>query len=158
MPARVCAPALWNIQYDIIITDLAKKYPQLCIYVDDTLLIIGAPSLPELEREVVECLKYMQEHLAWAGLELNVAKTEIMVRCQVKKCHLLPPPTFQLGNITIAPKDTIKYLGIVLDPKLNFHQHLEETAEKCRSCIALMQSLAHNTYGYEYKARRIILY
>ena len=44
-------PALWNIQYDIIITSLAQKYPNLCIYADDTLLIIIAPSITELERE-----------------------------------------------------------------------------------------------------------
>ena len=47
-------PALWNMQYDIIITGLAKKYPHLCIYADDTLLIIGASTTLELEKKEVE--------------------------------------------------------------------------------------------------------
>ena len=79
-----------------------------------------------------------------------------MVRCQAKKAHLLPKPIFKLGNITITPRETITYLGIVLDPKLSFRQYLEETAQKCRSCIPLMQSLAPNTFGYEYEARKIM--
>jgi len=50
----VIGPALWNMQYDIIITGLAKKYPHLCIYADDTLLIIGASTTLELEKKEVE--------------------------------------------------------------------------------------------------------
>ena len=39
----VLGPALWNILYDIVITSLAEKYPDLCVYADNTLLIVGAP-------------------------------------------------------------------------------------------------------------------
>jgi len=108
----VLGPALRNIQYNIIVTGLAKKYPHLCIYADDTLLIIGAPTTAELERKVVECLQYTKQHLAWVGLELNLSKKEIMVRNQFKKSHLLPPPCFKLGSVTLKPRDTITYLGL----------------------------------------------
>ena len=158
----VVGPDLWNILYDMIICTLAEKYPNMCVYADDTLIIVGAHTKLELKKVVEECIMSTEGKLAEIGLLLNIAKTDILVRNQLcKRLQLLDnhtPLQFQVGQVQIRPKDTIIYLGLTLDPKLNFHQHITATVQKCLKRLPLLKSVCHNTYGYSCKARRVMVH
>ncbi len=43
--------------------------------------------------------------------------------------------TFQLGSSTIAPSKTARNLGVVIDDKLNFTDHITKTARSCRFAL-----------------------
>ncbi len=43
--------------------------------------------------------------------------------------------TFQLGSLTIAPSKTARNLGVVIDDKLNFTDHITKTARSCRFAL-----------------------
>ncbi len=43
--------------------------------------------------------------------------------------------TFQLGSSTITPSKTARNLGVVIDNKLNFTEHITKTARSCRSAL-----------------------
>jgi len=63
---------------------------------------------------------------------------------------------FKAAGVTIFPKSCIKYLGVQLDAKLMFCEHLEYIIEKCKKRIPLLQQLCQNMYGYQYKDRQIM--
>ena len=50
----VLGPTLWNILYDEIIRYLEGRYPGMCVYADDTFLIVTANTIPELKGKVEE--------------------------------------------------------------------------------------------------------
>jgi len=50
----------------------------------------------------------------------------------------------------------MKYLGIILDNKLRFNEHIQYTAERCRKLIHSLAIAARMTWGIKYAAMDII--
>ncbi len=67
---------------------------------------------------------WMKDH------HLNLAKTELLVVSANPSFH--HNFTFQLGSSTITPSKTATNLGVVIDDKLNFTDHITKTARSCR--------------------------
>ncbi len=55
-------------------------------------------------------------------LQLNLAKTELLVVSANPSFH--HHFTFQLGSSTVTPSKTARNLGVVIDDKLNFSDHI----------------------------------
>ncbi len=66
-------------------------------------------------------------------LQLNLAKTELLVVSTNPSLH--HNFTFQLGSSTITPSKTARNLGVVIDDKLNFSDHIAKTAWSCRFAL-----------------------
>ncbi len=63
-------------------------------------------------------------------LQLELAKTDLLVVSTNPSLH--HNFTFQLGSSTITPSKTARNLGVVIDDKLNFLDHIAKTARSCR--------------------------
>ncbi len=63
-------------------------------------------------------------------LQLNLAKTELLVVSANPSFH--HHFTFQLHSSTITPSKTARNLGVVIDDKLHFSDHVTKTAQSCR--------------------------
>ncbi len=72
---------------------------------------------------------WMKDH----HLRLNLAKTELLVVSANPSFH--HNFTFQLGSSTITPSKTARNLGVVIDDKLNFTDHITKTARSCRFAL-----------------------
>ncbi len=66
-------------------------------------------------------------------LQLNLAKTELLVVSANPSFH--HNFTFQLGSSTITPSKRARNLGVVIDDKLNFTDHITKTARSCRFAL-----------------------
>ncbi len=66
-------------------------------------------------------------------LQLNLAKTELLVVSANPSLH--HNFTFQLGSSTITPSKTARNLGVVIDDKLNFSDHIAKTVRSCRFAL-----------------------
>ncbi len=100
-------------------------------YADDTqLYLLFHPDDPTKAARISACLAdiscWMKDH----HLQLNLAKTELLVVSANPSFH--HNFTFQLGSSTITPSKTDRNLGVVIDDKLNFSDHISKTARSCR--------------------------
>ncbi len=91
-------------------------------YADDTQLYLSFhPDDPTIAARISACLTdiscWMKDH----HLQLNLAKTELLVVSTNPSLH--HNFTFQLGSSTITPSKTARNLGVVIDDKLNFSDH-----------------------------------
>ncbi len=68
--------------------------------------------------------------------QLNLAKTELLVFPAF--LTLQHNFTTQLGSSTITPSSSVRNLGVILDDKLTFKEHIAKTARSCRFAL-------HNT-------------
>ncbi len=66
-------------------------------------------------------------------LQLNLAKTELLVVSANPSFH--HHFTFQLGSSTITPSRTARNLGVVIDDKQTFTDHITKTARSCRFAL-----------------------
>ncbi len=66
-------------------------------------------------------------------LQLKLAKTELLLVSANPSFH--HNFTFQLGSSTITPSKTARNLGVVIDDKLNFTDHITKTARSFRFAL-----------------------
>ncbi len=103
-------------------------------YADDTQLYLSFhPDDLTIAARISACLTnsscWMKDH----HLQLNLAKTELlMVSANPSFHHKF---TFQLGSSAITPSKTARNLGVVIDDKLNFSDHITKTARSCRFAL-----------------------
>ncbi len=92
-------------------------------YTDDTQLCLSfRPDDPTVAAWISGCLAdisaWMKEH----HLQLNLAKTELLV------FHATPTLqydfTIQLGSSTITPSSSVRNLGVIFDDQLIFKDHI----------------------------------
>lgn len=156
----VIGPTLWNLQFDNFVRSLRILHRNICIYADDTLVILGAQSRKELQALVSKCIENVQWLLGLQGLALNIPKTEFIINNSLPlwvEDYDKSPITIQVKRDRLTEQPVIKYLGVLIDPKLNFNAHIQYTQKKCMQRIPLLQQIAHNTYGAGYKARKVMV-
>ncbi len=103
-------------------------------YADDTQLYLSfQPDDPTVAARISGCLAdisaWMKEH----HLQLNLAKTELLV---VPATPTLQHDfSIQLGTSIITPSTSIRNLGVIFDDQLTFKEHIAKTARSCRFAL-----------------------
>ncbi len=103
-------------------------------YADDTQLYLSfQPDDPTVAARISGCLAdisaWMKEH----HLQLNLAKTELLVFPATPTLqHNL---TIQLGSSTITPSTSVRNLCVIFDDQLTFKEHIAKTARSCRFAL-----------------------
>ncbi len=103
-------------------------------YADDTQLYLSfRPDDPKVAARISGCLAdisaWMKEH----HLQLNLAKTELLVFPATPT--LQHDFMIQLGSSTITPSASVRNLGVIFDDQLTFKEHIAKTARSCRFAL-----------------------
>ncbi len=103
-------------------------------YADDTQLYLSfRPDDPTVAACISGCLAdisaWMKEH----HLQLNLAKTELLVLPSTPTIQ--HDFTIQLGSSTITPSSSVRNLGVIFDDQLTFKDHIAKTAQSCRFAL-----------------------
>ncbi len=103
-------------------------------YADDTQLYLSfQPDDPTVAARISGCLvdisAWMKEH----HLQLNLAKTELLVVPATPS--LQHDFSIQLGTSIITPSTSIRNLGVIFDDQLTFKEHIAKTARSCRFAL-----------------------
>ncbi len=103
-------------------------------YADDTQLYLSfRPDDPTVAARISGCLAdisaWMKEH----HLQLNLAKTELLVLPAT--LTLQHDFTIQLGSSTITPSASVRNLGVIFDDQLTFKEYIAKTARSCRFAL-----------------------
>lgn len=117
-------PLLWNILYDDALRLEFTEGATTAAFADDLALVVTAGDIDELTYRVNESLWCTGWWMKSNNLEVFIHKTEglIIIKGVWKD---VPQVTFKMSTATIEPMKKIVYLGIVLDQKLSFKEHIE---------------------------------
>ncbi len=103
-------------------------------YADDTQLYLSFhPDDLTIAARISACLADISSWMKDHHLQLNLAKTELLVVSANTSFH--HNFTFQLGSSTTTPSKPARNLGVVIDDKLNFSDHITKTARSCRFAL-----------------------
>jgi hypothetical protein len=100
------------------------------MFADDTLVYVSGECSAELEEKMNRVLNIVEEWLSVNKLKMNASKTKYMITRSVRKD--------QKGNIILRCLDgtelecvkKIKYLGVIIDDKLQFKDHCDYMLRK----------------------------
>ncbi|KAL6417446.1 hypothetical protein ACFW04_012728 [Cataglyphis niger] len=119
----VLGPLLWNIAYDSVLQEGTEKGSHIICYADDTFVMSSADTISTaIARSNIQVARVLNR-IRRLGLQVSLEKTEAIVFYGKNK-----PPRIVRLNVDgkeIEAKPTLKYLGIMLDGRLNFRPHFE---------------------------------
>jgi Reverse transcriptase (RNA-dependent DNA polymerase) len=117
---------------------------KIAIYADDTALTSSIKNydLEKLVKIMDSGLKEIESHFASWKIKLNSAKTEsILFRKLTKMQKKMDLTRIKINDEKFEWKNSVKYLGVVLDSKLTFKANLAENHLKARKAMATLYCL-----------------
>jgi len=94
--------------------------------------------------------------IAWLtshGLSLAEHKTEAVLISSRKKPQ---NPSIRIGATTIVTRPAIKYLGIMIDHRLKFKDHLQYVSLKAANATNAISRMMANTRGPKQQSRKLV--
>ncbi|KAI2646130.1 hypothetical protein H4Q32_024583 [Labeo rohita] len=103
-------------------------------YADDKQLYLSfQPDDPTVAARISGCLADISEWMKEHHLQLNLAKTELLIFPATPT--LQHDFTINLGTLTITPSSSARNLGVIFDDQLTFKDHIAKTARSCRFAL-----------------------
>lgn len=123
----VVGPLLWNMTYNEV---LKEDFPEGCSmlgFADDTLLVVAAKKIPDLEHLANRALERISRRIADLGLQIAAEKTEAVLFTDRYKYAI---PNIAVAGTPIKLAEEMTYLGIVIDRRCLFQRHMEKASQK----------------------------
>jgi hypothetical protein len=149
----VCGPTFWDITIDPCLQKL-NTHPDVSgvvAYADDIVIIVSADSRIELERKAGNAVSLLQNWCEENKLKISENKTKyILFKGKLKR-----NPIIKLNNANIKRVETIKYLGIHLDEKLNYNSHIQQICKSGLNATNKLITLAQGHFKIPIKIIRL---
>ena len=142
----ILSPLLWNLVIDDLLDMWNDKHSHMQAYADDVTVLHTSRHLDDLYSQAQETLNEVE---AWAedrGLKFSHTKTEIVIFSNKRR---LATDQYQLtfyGNPMDIGK-SVKYLGIIIDTKLSWKNHINMIWKKANSIIMQCKRIIGVTWG-----------
>ena len=135
--------ALGPTLFNIFINDLSQSVSpgQLNMFADDSLIYVSGQNIHEIQHKLQSAINnaakwYNRNHLA-----LNEDKTQVMIIHGHLKEPDIPDP-IRINNIAIPFVSSTRYLGVILDSRLDFKIHTEHVVSNTRSKLSALRRLS----------------
>lgn len=122
----VLAPILFLIYINDIVN--AVEGCEIRLFADDALIMISENNINVAISKMQMALNNLYTWLCGNRLKLNINKTKYMIITRRNFNDL--NVELKINNESIQRVDSIKYLGIIIDNKLKFEEHIKYTVAK----------------------------
>ena len=131
----VLSPLLWNLVADGLLKKLNEEGIPTYGFADDYLLLIKGICVSTLFDIMQQALRSVERWCSQVGLSVNPLKTNIVLFTKKRIVQGVRPLRFYGSEVHVS--DEVKYLGVILDSKLNWSAHIELRIKK--ACMAFGQ-------------------
>jgi len=134
--------ALSPVLYNIYISDLqTKKGCGLALFADDTSSYYTHRNPRKITQMLEGSVKRINTYLKRWKIQLNENKTEAIFFTKRRASRFLPNRNLNISSSQIVWAKCIKYLGVLLDEKTTFKQHIDYANERAQKYIRILYSL-----------------
>ncbi|XP_062710910.1 uncharacterized protein LOC134288974 [Aedes albopictus] len=144
----VLSPLLWSLVVDDLLRSLKEKGFEVVGFADDIVIIVRGKYDETVSERMQRALNYTHSWCIKEGLSINPSKVVIVPFTRRRKINL---KAFRLGGIQIHPSDRVKYLGLILDAKLNWNAQIESVIGKATSAFWLCSKTFGRKWGLKPK-------
>lgn len=154
----ISGPSFWNILLDTISDLVDSEDINIVCFADDTLAQVRDISLEGSIRKAELIIERVMDWCDRNRLTLNMDKTEVMlVSRQLRKNarENIPNSSIRKLSVThsgrtyqITPVDKFRYLGVILDRRLCFDDHIKYISQKATKVVWQVARGAQHNWGY----------
>jgi Reverse transcriptase (RNA-dependent DNA polymerase) len=136
--------ALSSLLFLIYINDILKLplKGHLQLYADDAILTYSDHDFQRMQRNMREDLNLIYDWFYANLLSFNIRKTKYIIFYQKNKNIPNPDPLI-VRNAEIERVTKTKYLGLILDEKLSWNEHIEYIKTKIRPFISMLRRTSY---------------
>ena len=141
----VISPLCWLLVVDDLLSKLndARLYTQG--YADDLVILIEGFCLGTVSELIQRALDKVNRWCQENGLAVNPHKTELVLFTNKRSRKGLVLP--KLGGVQLSLAESVKFLGVVLDNKLNWKAHVTQKCCKAVTCLSQCRRIAGPRWG-----------
>ncbi|XP_070067099.1 uncharacterized protein [Drosophila virilis] len=149
----VLGPLLWNVMYDGVLHLCLPEGNTIIGFADDIAVVTVAKNLDEVTLRSSAASDRIIDWLSQNGLTLAEQKSEAVL---ISSRKIVETTSLRVGSAIIKSKPAIKYLGVMIDHRLSYKQHLEYISHKAASVTTAISRILANTKGPRQRSRRLI--
>ena len=150
-----CSPGLWNIQYNSLLNLKFAKQTSAIAFADDLILVTRGKTVIEAENFTNTELNKIATWAKNYKVEFNDNKSTAMLVSRRKRKERKDINIF-LNFKLLKQVNKMKYLGIIMDNKFKFNEHITYAAAKCTKLIYSLSKSAKLTWGLRHNVLRTI--
>ena len=139
--------SLLNLEY--------TRHTKAIAFADDLILAIKGTTRSEIENfaniELAKITKWAMDN----KIQFNEDKSKVMLISRRKRREEKTIKIY-MKNKLLAQVNIMKYLGILLDSKFKFREHIKHTAERCTKLIHMLSKSAKLNWGLNHGALKTI--
>ena len=140
-------PLLYNIASNDIACHIPSEINGLRVtivrYADDTQIAITGPRnrIAEMKHSLETILDILCTWFMQNGMMVNASKTEVILCGDRRQLNeIREPPTIRFMEQELKCSETVKNLGVIMDPFLSWEPHLKLVTDRC---IGMLIALLH---------------
>ena len=138
----ILGPLLFLLYINDLPNCLSNCKPRM--YADDTHLTYASSNLENLQFCLNEDLANVFDWLQANKLTLNMTKTEFMLIGSRQRLNTLTTsPIIRMNSTQVSKVSATKSLGVMIDDKLDWHDHIEKLTKKIASGIGALKRIRH---------------
>ena len=149
----VLGPLLWNIMYDGVLRLPVPEGATIIGFADDIAIVVSAKFTEEVTNICNRIISTIRRWLESSGLKLAAHKTEVVL---ISSRKIRESITIRVGQEEINSKPWIKYLGVIIDDKLSFRQHIEYCSNKGSGVGLALAKIMPNIGGPRQNSRTLM--
>lgn len=152
----ILGPVLWNIAFDYAIEMHTRPGCEIYAYADDTLVLAAGATVEQARERMNEQLVPILRRIEALGLKVAVEKTDAIVFHKPRRrLDMELPVCIRVNEEYVRTSNAIKYLGVMLDSRLNFVCHFRYVGEKMGRVSRALSGLMPNVRGPDESKRRL---
>lgn len=138
------------------INDIPKNpKSELALFADDTAILSSSWSKRVALKNVVDHYNLIKHYFDQWKIKINENKTEVIIFSKKYKKEIIEKVV--INDLELDIKKSVKYLGVHLDSKLSFSEHIKQTRSKSYAAISALHNLMNKKSALSTK-NKIILY
>jgi len=148
-------PTLWKIAMSDVFK-ITGPQSHIITYADDIALAAGGARLETVKRRLVESLDHLKCWSKKFGLEFSATKSQVMtLKGGIKPTYTIPFGSDANAQIIKAARTT-KYLGVVIDPRRSFWDHVLSVSDKSTDMFKRLCSMTSANWGIDQSTSMVI--
>ncbi|CAK9834557.1 Putative 115 kDa protein in type-1 retrotransposable element R1DM [Anthophora retusa] len=152
----VLGPLLWNIVYNRILNwNEGIEDKMIICYADDTLMLVRGKKFESTRIEAQDSINQIVTNIEELGLEVEPDKSE-MVYFTKRRLKPRDQRNILIKGRLIEAKKSMKYLGLVIDDRMNFKEHIKKAWGKTAEAINNLGPILKNLEGPKQLKRRLL--
>ena len=149
----ILGPTLWNAMYNDVLTLRLPIGVEVVGFADDIVMMVTGTSCEEVELLATGSVRAIGDWMSSVRLKIAHHKTELVMVSNRKSAQRIE---ITVGGQTITSQRSIKYLGVMIDDRLSFKNHVDYVGEKAAKAINALTRMMPNRMGPKSSKRRLL--